>query len=200
MNVYDPKEVAGFCMTRDPLGPLSNMAPGGFTVNGTEIRFSEMYFQAMKFPDHPDLQRKIIEAESAKEAKSLGRNSGVRPREGWDDLPQRGNAMRHTTRLKFAFNRDLILRQFEISAGRPIVEISTKGDQFWGVVLGADGKLTGHNFLGRIWFEIEREVAEDPDAYLRSVPPPRFDQALLFGEPIGEIEVPSRYVQQSLSL
>lgn len=198
MRIYLASEVAGFKFTRAPMGPFSNMAPGAFDVNGIHFRTSEHYYQAMKFPDRPDWQQKVIDAPSAKDSKKVAWACG-KPRKDWDELEVLGNVMRHAVRLKYAFNRDLMNAQYALAAGRMIVEISDR-DDLWGAIPQAGGKLVGRNLLGRIHLELRKEIDNDPDIYSDEVPAPTFSRAILLGEEVGIVASPHRTVQTTFDL
>ena len=60
MTTWRRDECAVFFRVADTHGGCSNMA-GGMPVDVIDCRFrtSEALYQAMRFPDHPDIQEKI---------------------------------------------------------------------------------------------------------------------------------------------
>lgn len=62
--------VVTFKKTADEFGGFSNMS-GDFPIllNGVRVRSSEHLYQALKFTDHPDVQRKILDEPSPMRAK-----------------------------------------------------------------------------------------------------------------------------------
>ncbi|WP_395092793.1 NADAR family protein [Armatimonas sp.] len=61
---------------------LSNFSSHGFELGGVYWPTVEHYFQAMKFPTHPEYQEKIRLAKSAGQAKTLGRTRATQGRTG----------------------------------------------------------------------------------------------------------------------
>src|SRR5437879_3146621 len=78
-KVYE--DCAVFLKVNEAFGGLSNMA-GGYPlcVNGHRVWTSEALYQACRFPDHPDIQREILEPRSAMAAKMKAKKDGRRDR------------------------------------------------------------------------------------------------------------------------
>jgi predicted NAD-dependent protein-ADP-ribosyltransferase YbiA (DUF1768 family) len=73
MNIQN--RVVSFLKSDDEFGGLSNLAEGyPLLVNGIRIRSSEHLYQAMKFPDHPEIQERILNAESPTDAIKIASN------------------------------------------------------------------------------------------------------------------------------
>lgn len=78
---------------------LSNFSPHGFVLDGLYWPTVEHYFQAMKFPSHPDYQEKIRQAKSPGQAKTLGRSRAITIRPDWDAV--KDDIMRRAVQAKF---------------------------------------------------------------------------------------------------
>lgn len=182
---YDQAAVAGFRFTAAPFGAFSNMHPcfpiGVPTARGMiRLDSSETLYQCLKFPAFPEAQARIIAAGGPKPGKLVARSERAPLRADWDG-PGRISAMRLAIRLKYTQHRDRIGAELESSAGRPIVEISTR-DAFWGARPKPGGALEGANVLGRLWMELRHELVLDPSAYAEAVPAPGMGHRLLGAE------------------
>lgn len=121
---------------------LSNFYPCRIVLaDGSEWRSSEAVFQAAKTRD-PAWREAIRTAESAKQAKALGRAAPIR--KDWSAV--RVHVMRNVIAIKFA-DEDLGAR-LVATGGAYLEEGNTWGDTFWGVCGG-----TGSNVLGLILME-----------------------------------------------
>ena len=78
MYKYQKSEVVSFLKTSEPFGGLSNMA-GGYliTLYGVRFRTSEHLYQALKFPDHPEIQLEIAGKPSPIAAKMVARKRDI---------------------------------------------------------------------------------------------------------------------------
>lgn len=149
-------ESAVFCKVADEHGGLSNMA-GGFPIqiNGVDIRTSEALYQAMRFPDLPDVQKLIIEQKSPMAAKMVTKPYLEKTRADWNEV--RVLIMAWAIRVKLHQNAWFgnILGQ---TGNRPIVEQSHK-DDFWGALVRGD-TLIGRNVLGLLLTDLRDHPAE----------------------------------------
>ncbi len=57
----------------DEFGDFSNFARYPISINGGLFQTSEAAYQAARFPDNPDIQRLIADAENPMETKALAR-------------------------------------------------------------------------------------------------------------------------------
>lgn len=141
---------------RDPeTGYLSNFHRAGFTLDGAEWPTVEHYYQAQKFagspPADPAWHEAIRLAESPRQAKTMGRDTGHPIRPDWDTAKER--VMLRALVAKFVQNPDLALRLF--GTRHRLVEASP-GDAYWGE---GPGK-TGENRLGRLLMAVREELPE----------------------------------------
>jgi ribA/ribD-fused uncharacterized protein len=185
-DTYDRSKCVVFLKTKERYGGLSNMC-GGFALrlNGEDILTSEALYQACRFPDHPDVQRLIIEQKNPMRAKMASKpHRKDKCRADWDQV--RVDVMRWCLRVKLAQNFDAFGGELLYTDKRPIVEETSKHDVFWGAKDQGDGTLKGANVLGKLLMELRARYKADPKA-LRSVPPPRIENFRLMGQEIGTI-------------
>jgi ribA/ribD-fused uncharacterized protein len=144
---------------KETFGGLSNMA-GGYPlrVNGHVVWTSEALFQVCHFPDHPDIQREILEPRSGMAARMKARKDGRRvmhTRADWFEVSL--DVMNWCLRVKRAQNLEPFYWLLESTGEEPIVEQSRR-DRFWGAVADADGVLRGQNHLGRMLMRLRDDA------------------------------------------
>ena len=125
---------------------------------------AEALYQAAKFGAAPEVQQRIANAPTAREAAAIGRspNPGMDPR--W--TAQRVNVMRWVLRMKREANAAAVDAVLADTGERAIVEISTR-DAWWGAKPTGDN-YRGKNVLGRLWMEL-RQHLRDGESAARSV-------------------------------
>ena len=167
MGVYTRDRVCPFRYSRAQWGAFSNFQPLALPIVAGPWSFgtSEALYQAAKFAARPEIQQRIAEAPTAREAAAIGRTPGLGIAPGWN--PQRVDVMRWVLRCKREANRDEIDTVLAATGERPIVEVSTR-DPWWGARPVAD-RYEGHNVLGRRWMELRQQLREDhPAAHSRT--------------------------------
>ena len=163
MRTYIKEQACGFRYTRATWGAFSNFQPLAVPIAAGPWLFatSEATYQAGKFPARPDVQRRIAEAPTAREAAAIGRTPDLGIDPGWN--AQRVDVMRWVLRMKREANAAEIDAVLAETGERPIVEVSTR-DPWWGARPVADS-FEGHNVLGRLWMELRQQLREaDPAA------------------------------------
>ena len=162
MRVYTRGGVCPFRFSRAQWGEFSNFFPLALPIAAGPWLFnnSEALYQACKFPARPDIQQRIAEAPTPREAAAMGRTPGPGIDPGWN--AQRVDVMRWVLRMKREANRDGIDALLAATDERPIVEVSTR-DAWWGARPVAD-RYEGHNVLGRLWMELRQQLREDDPA------------------------------------
>ena len=158
MRIYARTEVCGFRYSRQTWGELSNffllavpIAAGPWTFST-----SEALYQAAKFAARPDIQQRIAEAPTPREAAAIGRTPGLGIDPGWN--AQRVDVMRWVLRMKREANAAQIDAVLAATGERPIVEVSTR-DPWWGARPVAD-RYEGRNVLGRLWMELRQQLRD----------------------------------------
>ena len=153
---YAKDAVCAFRFTNAQWGELSNFYPLQAPIVAGPWRFttSEALYQAAKFAGNREVQQRIAQAPSAREAKRIGRSPANRMSRAWD--AQRVNVMRWVLRMKREAARIRIDAVLEASAERAIVEVSMR-DQWWGAYPFA-ARYEGRNVLGRLWMELRAQL------------------------------------------
>ena len=163
MRIYARDESCGFRFSRAQWGAFSNFQPLPVPIAAGPCIFStsEALYQACKFPARPDIQLRIANAPTPKEAAAIGRTSGLGIDPGWN--ARRVDVMRWVLRMKREANPAQIDAVLAATGQRPIVEFSTR-DPWWGARPVAD-RYEGRNVLGRLWMELRQQLREsDPAA------------------------------------
>ena len=158
MEIYLPNQFAAFRRNKDEFGDLSNMASGmPITVDQLTFQSSEGLYQALKFPDFPNVQQQIAKANNGFNAKKTAYAwKGIRT--DWNDV--RIDAMRIALYWKLCQNFKRFYGCLLSTNSMPIVEISIK-DNFWGATPKTNGTLVGENILGKLLVEL-RDAVTDP--------------------------------------
>ena len=172
MHIYEREQACGFRLTRATWGAFSNFQPLAVPIAAGPWTFftSEATYQAGKFGARPDVQQRIAEAPTPREAAAIGRTLGLGIDPGWN--AQRVDVMGWVLRCKRESNADEIDAVLAETADRPIVEVSAR-DRWWGARPVAD-RYEGRNVLGRLWMELRQQLRDgDPasrsDAWLGRV-------------------------------
>ena len=163
MRIYARDRACGFRFARAEWGAFSNFQPLAVPIAAGPWTFgtSEAAYQAGKFAARPDVQQRIAEAPTAREAAAIGRTPGLGIDPGWN--AQRVDVMRWVLRMKREANEAEIDAVLAATGSRPIVEVSTR-DPWWGARPVAD-RYEGGNVLGRLWMELRRQLRDhDPAA------------------------------------
>ncbi len=100
MRFYAIDDVCGFRLTRATRGAFNNSQPLVVRIAAGAWTFStsEAAYQAAKFAAHPDIQQRIVDAPTARNAAAIGRTPGLGIDPGWN--AQRVNVMRWVLRMK----------------------------------------------------------------------------------------------------
>ena len=169
MRIYARDQVCPFRLVRAEWGAFSNFQPLAVPIAAGPWTFftSEAIYQAGKFGTRPDVQQRIAEAPTPRQAAATGRTPGLGIDPDWN--AQRVDVMRWVLRCKREANQAEIDAVLAATADRPIVEVSTR-DPWWGARPAAD-RYEGRNVLGRLWMELrqqlrDRDPASRSDAWL----------------------------------
>jgi len=177
-----------FLKTKEKWGELSNMCAGfPLRVNGIDIRTSEALYQTCRFPDYPEVQQAIIEQKSPMNAKNVSKpHRAGKSRADWEQVHI--DVMRWCLRVKLAQHVDAFGGLLWMTGQRPIVEESSKRDDYWGTVPQEDGSLMGSNVLGKLLMELREEYNTGDKNRLKRVEPLKIPNFRLMGEEIGVVE------------
>ena len=162
MRIYSKKQACPFRFTNAKWGTFSNFQPLAVPIlaGPWSCPTSENLYQACKFPAHPEIQRRIAEAPTARQAATIGRTPGLGIDSGWN--AQRVDVMRWVLRMKREANAAEIDAVLAETGEHPIVEVSTR-DTWWGARPIAD-RYEGNNVLGRLWMELRQQLREADSA------------------------------------
>ena len=131
------------------LGYLDNYSKHGFYEDGVFYKTVEHYYQAKKY-DNPTIIKKILEADTPKEASIIGRDrSNIR-------IPNfkniKDDVMFQGIYLKFMAHPDI--RTKLIETGNKMIREMTINEFYWGV--GYD--LLGENHIGKILCDVREKI------------------------------------------
>ena len=162
MRTYIKEQACPFRFTNAAWGAFSNFQPLAVPIvaGPWQLRTSEALYQACKFPGRPEVQKRIAEAPTAREAAAIGRTPGLGIEPGWN--AQRVDVMRWVLRMKREANAGEIDAEIAATGERPIVEVSIR-DPWWGARPIAD-RYEGNNVLGRLWMELRQQLRQDDPA------------------------------------
>jgi N-glycosidase YbiA len=185
LRIYTRAESAVFKKTAEQWGGLSNMAPGyPLCVNGVYIRSLEALYQACRYPNHPEIQQKILSQNSPMTAKMVGKPHRESTRDDWQNL--RIVIMKWCLRVKLAQNYEKFSALLIETNSLAIVENSNK-DDFWGAKPTGLDEFVGVNALGRLLMELRELVKSKSKDELMLVPNPNISNFRLLGENIVEV-------------
>lgn len=183
-RTYNKELVITFKKTKEIYGGLSNMAAGyPIKINGHSIKTSEALYQALRYTNHPNYQKYIINQNSPMTAKMISKKYLEFTREDWDNV--RISIMRWCLRVKLFQNWDVFGSLLLSTAPKDIVELSHK-DRFWGAIpIDNTNSIVGINALGRLLMELRNEI---PDLVgHKELLPPKIDNFNLMGEEIKSL-------------
>jgi len=169
---YRTENCVMFYQSREPFGGLSNMA-GGYPIQLGEftIRTSEHLYQAMRYPDHPDVQLAIIDIASPLRAKQYAHQNLHLGRPDWYEI--KSDVMAWCLELKAC---NVSFRTLLETTGKHDIVEASPNDNYWGAVPAGDGMRIGWNTLGRLLWLLRRrlEIALPPDFRTSVIDIPRF--------------------------
>lgn len=185
VETYSRSGSVVFFKTDGTYGGLSNMC-GGFplSVNRVGIRNSESLYQSSRFPDHPDVQKLIIDQTSPLLSKNVSKpHRKDKTRSDWEEVQV--EVMWWCLRVKLLQNWDEFGGLLWMTGNRPIVEESRK-DTFWGTKSTEEVTLVGSNVLGKLLMELRHRYHTDRES-LKIVVPPKIGNFRLMGGEVGTL-------------
>ena len=202
-KTYSRASCAVFFRTRKQWGELANPHNDfPLALRDEKILSTEHLYQALRFPDHPDVQRIVMGTTGAIPAKRKAYEHISLTTKQWVDGGMNVRAMKVVTALKLAQYPDTILPILAASDGRDIVEQSSH-DDFWGART-LDGtekgeQLSGVNVLGQIWMS-HRCAIESGQLPAKHLEQQDTTGLMLYGEPLSSFlhAVETQDVQRAL--
>jgi len=157
-----------FWKVNEPNGIYSQWYPSKFIEDDVEFNTAEqymMYYKAMLFDD-TDIAKKILETNSPKDIKALGRKVKNFDEKEWDATKEaivlRGNI------LKFEQNLDLKEELLSHPSNTVFVEASPL-DKIWGIGFTAQNALKnktkwGSNLLGKVISQVRQLLETESES------------------------------------
>ena len=164
---YEAENCVTFYRSREEFGGLSNMA-GGYPIQlgPYAIRTSEHLYQALRYPDQPEVQMDILAIPSPLFAKRKAHESLAQERPDWHEI--KTDVMMWCLQLKLLHNRDSFGKLLLATNNRDIVEASPV-DDYWGAKpIHGTTMLLGWNVLGRLLWMLRGRLEIDLPIDLRS--------------------------------
>ena len=158
MRIYAKDRVCPFRYTAAAWGAFSNFQPLGVPIAAGPWTFftSEAVYQAAKFGTRPDVQQRIAEAPTAREAAAIGRTPGSRHRSRLERPARRRHALGAAPETRGQRGRD---RRGAGRDRRPAHRRGVARDPWWGARPVAD-RYEGRNVLGRLWMELRQQLRD----------------------------------------
>lgn len=167
MRTYKKGACVTFRSTKESYGALSNMAPGfPVKINDIVVKNVEALYQSLKFPNHPEIQEKILNTNSPIISKDISRKHSDYERKDW--FAVRFKVMKFCIELKLSQNVDSFSSVLLATKDLPIVEYTTD-DKVWGAVDKGE-YYEGVNALGRLLMGLREKFKNDPKNYTIEVP------------------------------
>ena len=134
------------------LGYLATYSNHSFVVDGILYKTSEHYYQSKKFLDEETIN-KVINANTPKEASTIGRDRNNKKREDWKNIKQ--DIMFDAVYYKFKQNPDKKKKLLE-TGNEEIVEETVK-ENYWGCGPNHDGE----NNYGKILCKVREQLRKE---------------------------------------
>lgn len=189
-STYAKPFCAVFGRTKYKRGEFQNMhRKFPLIVSGMNIPSSEALYQAMRFPQWPDIQTAILLEPTPFGAKKVAHDHIDDTRSDWhesvdDKMPFKVLAMYIAIQIKAIQHIDTFMPLFEEAKDKDIVEYS-RHDAFWGAGPkdGMSDILFGYNVLGKLWDVVKQRALIDSYVSL-DIPLPA-TELLIDGKPIS---------------
>ncbi|MBI9044188.1 MAG: NADAR family protein [Anaerolineaceae bacterium] len=137
----------------EPFGEFSNFyLDHPIELDGLSWPTSEHYYQAMKFPNHPEIREEIRQTSECLQTKVLANEiyTHLVDQDWWDN--SKDAVMLKAVRAKFTQHQDL--QDFLLDSGDQILIEHTENDLYWGD--GLDG--SGKSMLGKVLMQVREEI------------------------------------------
>jgi ribA/ribD-fused uncharacterized protein len=154
--------------------PLSNWHPSVFTHDGITFKCSEqymMYHKAKLFGD-TEIMEKVMQTDSPKEQKALGRQVKNFNSEEW--LEKCIPIMEDGLKSKFEQNPEMLKKL--LATGDSIIAEASPYDQVWGIGLSEEDPLAqnistwnGKNLLGKILMSVRKKIKNEQEEFSKTM-------------------------------
>ena len=191
MFTYSMNRSSVFRRTDDEFGGLSNMSRSWpLKVYGCRVRTTEHLYQAMRFPEWPDIQQQILDTNKPKAAKLVAREYDEFTRVDWFDV--RVDVMRWCLAIKLGQHVTRFGNLLDSTGDQPVVEFS-KRDSFWGAAPNECGQLMGNNVLGQLLEELRASWRNAQSSGcledLQTIEPPPIPECRLLHLPVDKMRL-----------
>lgn len=139
-------------VTEKPYGCFSNFYKSPMVIDGETWPTVEHYFQAMKFPNHPEIRDLIrIEPKPIETKHIANKQYGyLVDKKHWEEI--KDEVMYKALLAKYTQHEDL--KQILLSTGDSEIIEHTANDTYWAD--GGDG--SGKNVLGKLLMKVREEI------------------------------------------
>ena len=159
-------------MPDEAFGGLSNLSEDfPLAVNGTRVLTSEHLYQALKFPDYPEIQKEILNKPSPIACRRIANKKDYRAFIQSDWKAAQLDVMEFCLKTKLVWHWVKFGDLLRATDDQPIYEISSNDDRYWGVA-DCNVGLVGENHLGKLLMKLRDELCGDCNEHLRTVSPP----------------------------
>jgi N-glycosidase YbiA len=194
-NTIDPNTFSFFKAKEEEfcgLSSLSGVYP--FLINGRRVPTCEHLYQALKFPNHPEIQKQILNDESTKRCKSIANKHRKLIRPDWNEIQL--EVMEFCLKSKLIWNWFGIGRLLSATEDKCIYEMTECKDRHWGVAQSDKG-FEGENHLGKLLMKLRDEYLDGHNQNLMVVNAPEHLHLKFLG---GSIQVNDRsqYLSQKI--
>ena len=156
-DFYDRDLAVVFKKTKEQFGGLSNMASGyPLLINDKQWRTTEALYQALRFPDRPDIQEEIRSKASPMAAKMSSKPHRQKlSRADWEEI--RIDVMYWCLKVKL-FQNSVKFSELLKSTGKFDIVEESKRDGFWGAIVTNSDSLKGKNVLGKLLMRLRGTI------------------------------------------
>ena len=156
-------------------------------MNGNRVLTSEHLYQALKFPNNPEIQKNILSKPSPIACKMIAKKTDYKKliRQDWKSVQI--EIMEFCLKTKLVWNWVKFGNLLQSTEGKTIYEISSKKDKYWGVV-SSDTGFVGENHMGKLLMKLRDEFLGEYNDHLRNVTVPTHLNLRFLGEEIAEVD------------
>jgi ribA/ribD-fused uncharacterized protein len=193
-NKVEPNSFTFFTSIVEFRGLSSMSVDYPFLINGQRVPTCEHLYQALKFPNHPVIQKKILNEESPKGCLKIANKHREFIRKDWDQI--QFEVMEFCLKSKLVWNWFGIGKLLRSTEGKCIYEMTERRDRHWGVIKSDKG-FEGENHLGKLLMKLRDEYVDGHNQNLMVVNAPDHLNLKLLGRSI-QVNDRSQYLSQKI--
>lgn len=167
---------------------LSNLADYPILINRTRVLTIEHLYQALKFTDHPNIQREILKQDNPTRSKRVATSKNYKQhiRADWEEIKL--DVMDYCLRIKLVWHWVGFGQLLEQTGDLDIIHISNQRDRFWGAVPVENG-FDGQNNLGQLLKALRGQyINQEGNQHLHRVEAPQGLNILFLDEEISPVD------------